>query len=191
LQALRVSQDAKGDRIDVLKSLLDAAHGVLDEIQGDRLFGRLVKVFARMPEGDRAIVIGALERELDTRLLSQEVADSLTRIELRPNPNARIYLRVVEPDDKSEDVEKLAFLRAVYAIQRGIDALDPHWREMIVQAFRQMDPAARAQIERFNRAIQELLDEAARGGTPAEEPVLPDAAEAPPAAMELPARREK
>jgi hypothetical protein len=33
---------------------------------------------------------------------------------------------------------------------------------MVVTAFRQMDPAARAQLEEFNPRIRDLLDEATR-----------------------------
>jgi hypothetical protein len=179
LQAPGVVEEPEGDSIDVLRSLLDAAHGVLRELEGNPLFARLVNLFARMPEGDRAIIIGALERELDTRLLSREVADSLTQIELRPNPNAKVYLRVVGPEDKSEEVEKLAFLRAAYSIQRGIDALDPHWRGMITEALRQMDPAARARIQDFNRAMQEILDEVSASPAPMQQPTPPPAPDVP------------
>ena len=79
-----------------LGKLLEEARGLTHELRDDSLFARLLDVFTRMPPGDRGIVIGALEREVRTRAVSQEVADDLTQIDLRPNPNAQIYLRVVE-----------------------------------------------------------------------------------------------
>lgn len=85
-----------------------------------------------------------------------------------------LYLRVVEPEDKSGDVEMLAFVRAVYGVQRGIDALDPQWQTMIVMALRQMDPSARAQIDGFNRTMRTLLDDAARDETPPSEKAPPE-----------------
>jgi hypothetical protein len=191
LQALPVASESDGDRITVLKSLLDAARVILRDLRDDPLFERLVNLYVCMPEGDRAIVIGALEREVQTRLLADQVADTLTQVDLRPNPKARIYLRVVEPEDKSEEVEKLAFLRAIYNIQRGISTLDPHWREMIVQGLRQMDPAARAQLEAFNRMVQQALEEAASAAEPVQaRAAVPPAVEETAPEPDVPVRRE-
>src|SRR5262249_42124986 len=121
MQPPAVAEGDEGSRVQVLRSLLTVARELVGGRQGNPQFVRLVNLFARMPEGDRDIILGALEREVQTRLLSQEVADTLTKIDLRPNPNARIYLRVVGPEDRSDDVEMLAFMRAAYSLQRGID----------------------------------------------------------------------
>jgi len=150
-------------------SVLESARRLVDDLENPLLV-RLVDVFMRMPEGDREVLIGAIEREVRTRLVSAEVAETLTQVELRPNPNARLYLRVVEPQNDSDPVEKMAFLRAAYSLQRGIDALDPSWRTMVVTALRQMDPAARAQLEEFNSAMRDLLDEATRGAAAETDP---------------------
>ena len=173
-----MADETEADRIQVLRSLLEAAGEVVRSLQDDAVFARLVDVFRRMPEGDREVIVAVLEREIQTRLLSQEVADSLTQVRLRPKPNARLYFRVVEPEEKNDDVEMLAFLRAAYSVQRGIDALDPQWRTLIVMALQQMDPAAREQIDGFNRAMRILLDEAARDAARAQEerPEPPDEA---------------
>jgi hypothetical protein len=146
-----------------LGALLEAARGLTHELRDDPLFGRLLDVFARMPPGDREVVIGALDREVRTRVLSQEHADDITQVTLRPNPNAQIYLRVVSPADHSP-VEMLRFLSAAKNIQRGVDALDPQWRGMVLTALRQIDPAARASFEQFNQTITDLLAEAKRLG---------------------------
>ena len=146
-----------------LGALLEAARGMTHDLADDTLFARLLDVFQRMPPGDRDVVIAALEREVQTRVVSQEVADDLTQIELRPNPHAKIYLRVVERADE-KPVEMLAFLRAANSIQRGIDALDPGWKAMVLTVLRQMDPAGRASVKRFNDTITELVAEAERLG---------------------------
>jgi hypothetical protein len=117
--------------------------------------------------------------------VSQDVADDLTQVGLRPNPNARLYLRVVEPADRSDDVETMAFLRAAYNVQRGIDALDPQWRAMVMMVLRSLDPDARATIERFNTTIRELLEEATRLG-PVAEPAPPTERVEAPAALATP-----
>jgi hypothetical protein len=111
-----MSQD-DGDTLVELSSLLDAARVIAREMLDDRVFNRLLEAFARMPDADREVVVGAIEREVRTRLLSQDVADDLTQIVLRPNPNARLYFRVVEPADRARR-ELMAFLRAAYSVQR-------------------------------------------------------------------------
>jgi hypothetical protein len=156
--------DDGSETLDKLTSLLEAARSIARQMLDDTLSNRLLEAFGRMPEGDREVIVGAIEREVRTRLLSQDVADDLTQIALRPNPNARLYLRVVEPADRSDDVETMAFMRAAYSVQRGVDALDPQWRAMVVMALRSMDPEARATIDRFNATIRDLLDEATRLG---------------------------
>jgi hypothetical protein len=158
-----------------LGALLEVARHITHELADDPLFARLLDVFQRMPAGDREIVIGALDREVHTRTLSQKVADDLTQIELRPNPHAKIYLRVVERAEQNP-VEMLAFLRAANSIQRGIDALDPGWKAMVLTALRQLDPAGRASVKRFNDTITELVAEAERLG-PTGDPGPPPASE--------------
>jgi hypothetical protein len=148
-------------RFDVLKSLLSSASRMAHELVNDPLLERFLDVFARMPEGDREIIVGALERDVQTRLLSQEIADDFTRVELHPNPKAQFYVRVITPEQESR-IEMVPFLRALYTMQRGIDELDPHWRDLIGQALRSLDPEALEKLNSFNRAMQELLDEAAR-----------------------------
>jgi hypothetical protein len=96
--------------------------------------------------------------------------------ELRPNPHAKIYLRVVEPADENP-VDGLAFLRAANSIQRGINALDPRWKSMVLTALRQLDPAGRATVKRFNDTITELVAEAERldqAGDPGSPPAAQD-----------------
>jgi hypothetical protein len=175
------------DDLRELGALLEAARGLMHELRDDALFMRLLDVFARMPPGDREVVIGALEREVQTRCVSQDVADDLTQIALRPNPNAQIYLRVVEKAEESP-VDMLAFLRAAYNLQRGIDALDPRWRGMVLMALRQIDPAGRASVERFNRTITELLAEAERLG-PVDDPEPPGSVQDGPPAKDASPRR--
>ena len=83
----------------------------------------------------------------------------------------------------------MAFTRAAYNVQRGIDALDPQWRELVVMALRQMDPDARASIDGFNRTIRELLEEAATLG-PVGDPEPPsEATETPPPDKDVSSRR--
>jgi hypothetical protein len=142
---------------DVLRSLLTSASRMAQELLNDPLLERLLSIFEVMPEGDRETIVATLEREVQTRLLSREVADDLNQVELRPNPNAQLYFRVIEPEQQNR-VEMLAFLRTANSLQRGIDSLDPHWREFIRQGLRHLDPAALEKLNTFNRSMQEIID---------------------------------
>jgi hypothetical protein len=154
---------------DVLRSLLESAARTANELVDDPLLERLLEVFARMPEGDRETVIGALEREVQTRILSKKVADSLSQVELRANPNAQLYFRVIEPVQENQ-VEMVAFLRTANALQRGVDALDPGWRNLVRQALSHMDPAGLDKLNTFNRSMQEILDDVLSRRSPSEDP---------------------
>jgi len=156
-----VIQPGAVDPIEALTWVVDAAHRLVRDLQGDELLARLVKLFEKMPPDDRPIVVGALEREVRIRTLSHHVAETLTQVELRPNPNARIYLRVIDQENTSDEVGMMAMMRAVYSVQRGIDALDPTWSAMMATTLREMDPNARQRIDDFNRVMRLLLDEAA------------------------------
>jgi hypothetical protein len=145
----------------------------------DPLLERLLEVFARMPERDRETIIGVLEHEVQTRLVSREVSDDFTQVELRPNPNAHLYFRVIEPQQENQ-IEMVAFLRTANSLQRGIDSLDPHWRDLVRQALRHVEPAALEKLNSFNRSMHEILDEvmsgassSKEGDSPGEEPVKP------------------
>jgi hypothetical protein len=151
------------DDLGELGRLLKKARGLMDELRDDPLFSRLLDIFTRMPPGDREVIIGALDREVRTRVVSQELTDDITRVSLRPNPNAQIYLRVMGQAAHSP-VEMVRFLSAARNIQLGVDPLDPQWRSMVLTALRQIDPAALASVEQFNQTVANLLAEAKRLG---------------------------
>ena len=170
------------DRFEVLRSLMDAAARIAREFIEDPLLERLLAVFGRMPEQDREAIVGVLEHEVEERLLARDVGDSLARVELRPNPKAQLYFRVIGPEPKNE-IELFTFVRAMQTVQRAIGSFDARWRSAILEALRQMEPADRARIDAFNREVRLLLDECARA-VPAE----PEPASSP-AINHVPSRR--
>ena len=175
------------DRFEVLRSLIDAGARLARQLSDDPRLERLLTVFARIPEVDRDTILAVLEREMQRRVVSQDIAENFLQVELRPNPNAQLYFRVIEPERKNE-VEMLVFLRGLYNIRRGIDTLGPEWRAPILAALREMEPAERAKIDAFNAEMRSLLDECARSTTPGADT---SAAEPPvaPAINDVPSRR--
>ena len=152
------------DRLESLRSALEVAGRLAHTLNENELLMRLMNLFARMPEGDRETIVGVLEREVQTRVVSQAVADDLTKIALRPNPNARLYLRVIDPQGAADEPDMLAFLRALWSVHRSITTLDSAWRNMITMAIRQMDQDARDRLLEFNQAVRAMIDDANRAG---------------------------
>jgi len=170
--------DSPPDRFEVLRSLIDAGARLARELSDDPRLERLLTVFTRIPEADRDTILAVLEREVQRRVLSENIAENFLQVELRPNPNAQLYFRVIEPERKNE-VELLVFLRGLYNIRRGIDTLAAEWRAPMLAALREMDPAERAKIDAFNAVMRSLLEESARSPAPdaetpgADPPVVP------------------
>jgi hypothetical protein len=154
------------DRFEVLRSLMDAAGLLARELTDDPILERLLAVFARMPDEDREVILGIIEHEVQERLLARDVGDSMAQVELRPNPKAQLYFRVIGPEPKNE-VELFTFLRGLQTVQRAIGSFDARWRGAIFEALRRMEPADRARIDAFNTEVRLLLDECARA-VPAE-----------------------
>jgi hypothetical protein len=175
------------DRFEVLRSLIDAAARLARELSDDPRLERLLAVFARIPENDRDTILAVLEREAQRRIVTQDIAENFLQVELRANPNAQLYFRVIEPERKNE-VEMLVFLRGLYNIRRGIDTLGPEWRAPILAALREMEPAERAKIDAFNAEMRSLLDECARSTTPGADTSTADPPVAP-AINDVPSRR--
>ena len=175
------------DRFEVLRSLIDAGARLAHELSDDPRLERLLTVFTRIPEADRDTILAVLEREVQRRVLSDDIAEDFLQVELRPNPNAQLYFRVIEPERKNE-VELLVFLRGLYNIRRGIDTLGGEWRAPMLAALREMDPAERAKIDAFNATMRSILDECARSTTSGTDPALTEPPVAP-AINEIPSRR--
>src|SRR5688572_10295493 len=86
------------DTLSTLQDVLAAATRIAQDLSGDRLFPRLVDVFARMPAQDRETILMVLEREVDQRMLTKEAPTAaLSGLNVtKPNPNARLYLRLAD-----------------------------------------------------------------------------------------------
>ncbi len=78
-------------------------------------------------------------------------------------------IALLGPEQKNQ-VEMVAFLRAVYTLQRGVDSLDPSWRDLVRQALCQMDAGSRQKIDDFNRSMREVLDQCTREAPSSQEP---------------------
>jgi hypothetical protein len=143
-------------KIAVLQSMLAAAERLVGQLATDPLVTRLLAVFTRMPAGDREPLLGVLEREVDARLLTAATEDGLSCIQMRPNPGARLYARVIEGDDEllSREETVMASLRAMRQLHRAVGPAVEVWADYVRGAFRLLDPDELATIERFLGLLQ-------------------------------------
>ena len=147
------------DRLGTLRDVLRTASTLLDQMS-DPVLDRLVRAFLRLPAPDRAAVVTVIEREADMLRLAEVADGALTPFRsMRPNPAARLYLRVTEKPTPylSREEMMLATLRAVRTIHGSLRDLRADWQEAVLDTFRTLEPAEHAQVAEFAREILALL----------------------------------
>src|SRR4029077_5901570 len=83
------------ETVAALDTLLESATTFADDLATDHLFDRLQRAFCQMPPGDRETIIQVLEREVECRCLTRGTGALAPGYDTRPNPSARLYLRVL------------------------------------------------------------------------------------------------
>lgn len=149
-------------KLEMVRALLETGLRLVEELASgttDLLLERWQRAYHRMPEQDRETVVGVLEREVELRNVARSSRDSVSGFEIsRPNPNARIYVRVFgeTPTYFSRDDVMRATLRAARVI---LISPPPHadWQEATLDAFRLLAPAERAALAKHNREMLELI----------------------------------
>ena len=154
-------------QLTALRSLLGAAVDMATQM-ADPLLARLIAVFRRLPEEDREIIIGVIEREAESRRVGDATAGA-TGMGLRPNPHARLYVRVIAPEPPVEqDKIIIASARAIRMLNKVIGPIQERWRVAMLETFRGLDPEERAAVVRFNRDMLAMIEEVEQelGSTP-------------------------
>jgi hypothetical protein len=151
------------DQLETLKAMLSAAARMVAQY-AERSFHplrmRWERVFDRLPPQDRETVVAAVEREVDLRVETMGDGEPIVGLsELRPNPGARLYLRVFEgalPDLHRDEI-MLSTLRAARIMFRA-DAPPPDiFGDAVHAAFRALSREERAALARHNRYMLQLL----------------------------------
>jgi hypothetical protein len=141
-----------------LRGLLGAALELASQM-ADPLLERLIAVFRRLPEEDREVIIGIIEREAESRHMG-DATGGATGMVLRPNPHARLYVRVIAPEPTVEqDKIIIASARAIRMLNKVIGPIQERWRVAMLETFRGLDPEERAAVVRFNRDMLAMIEE--------------------------------
>jgi hypothetical protein len=165
-----------------LEATLEAALDLTRSLAGDPVLARLLAAFRLMPADDRAVVVGAIEREVKARKLSlaTEAASGQSMV---PNPNARFYLRAHESSlDRNlleRDEMTIATVRGMRAatLIPAVPEIHASWREATREATQHVDAATRATVERLLHEVLGFLAaaSAAEQGGDAAPPSAPTA----------------
>jgi hypothetical protein len=85
----------------------------------------------------------------------------MTGLSLRPNPHARLYVRVVDPEPAAED-EKiiLASTRAMRLVGQVVGPMRDRWQRATLETLRRLDANERAAVVTFCRDVLDLVAEA-------------------------------
>src|SRR5262245_42776307 len=98
--------DGLAEAIATLGAMLESASTIANDLAAGGLFDRLQQVFTRMPAEDREAILRVLEREVELRCFSRGTGDTATGYETRPNPNARLYLRVLTDQEPPQVLDR-------------------------------------------------------------------------------------
>jgi hypothetical protein len=157
----------------VLRETLRAARNLLRPITSDPLLLRLLDVYTRTPAQDRDVIVGVLEREVTLRRLSDANARSSSLgggnpgiTVTRPNPNARLYVRVLESSVPAPYLSREEMMRATVRMARATyltlatTAREGSSLSGIRDALARLSPEELAAVDWANRNMRELIDEA-------------------------------
>jgi hypothetical protein len=158
-------QPSGPETIERLRNTLDAALEVARGLADDPFFSRLVAAFQSMPADDRPVILGVLEKEVTSRVLSRHTERPIGRA-MHPNPNARLYMTSYDsafdrgPYDRDEmmlaDIRGLRIGTAI----RYIPEIYEMWKSAMREAMDHVDEVSRNAAEELVRDILRCIDEA-------------------------------
>jgi hypothetical protein len=154
--------------------MLKGATALASQLADNDEVERLLRVFARMPERDRATILEVLEREVEYRCFTRGTGDVATGYDTRPNPNARLYLRVVTeaqpPPLMDHDELVVANHRGLRVLRYVLGPLHDVWRTAMADAAALLAPEERTaarQVLAEGLAILEASEAASTAAVPA------------------------
>jgi len=161
------SENGAPASIETVRTLLKAASDIVADLarSPDALALRWRRILERMPGEDREIVAGLLEREVDLRLLIREDELRIMGVNgLRPNPAARIYIRLLGCGPDVPDLTRDEIIRSVVRAARVLASVHTQRPDVFergtLDAFRVLSADERTAIRRMNSEILALLDRA-------------------------------
>jgi hypothetical protein len=135
--------------LDALRTMLDTAGRLVSTLARDPLLGRLLAAFQAIPAAEREAIVAIIERDVAMRRADMDGSGTLIGMHnVRPNPNARLYVRVMESD--AGDVPFLSFEELIGAVTRAARVMhrvmvttptaNETWKDKVLATFEQLPP---------------------------------------------------
>ncbi len=165
-----MADDAPATRLDALRALLMSAQELAARLAADPQLERLLRVFTRIPEPDRAVILQVLERDATwCRIVEQTV--ETTGITVRPNPHASLYVQVFEqlavpagPLERDIDVIRVGIERFVHLVPLFFqESVHEQWMASARELARTLDPALARDVARLAREVLAVIAEVESG----------------------------
>lgn len=160
--------DALGS-LETLRALVRAATETVSALAAlsDPLVVRWNQLFGRMPAEDREAIVRAVEHEVDLRLLTMAQGTPIIGMRgMRPNPKARLYVRLIGGRDDLPDLTRDELMRATLRAARIMATVHAPpaatFEEATLDAFRVLTPAERGAVRAHNEHMLALLEQAER-----------------------------
>ena len=157
--------DKPSEKLDVLRTLLESAARIAGELASgtDPLLAQLGRIVEKAPPEDLEVLLGVLEREIEAKINADATCDAMTGLSLRPNPNARLYTRVIDPEPAFERQEViLAAIRAMRGLHHAVEQKALDWESITQEALRTSSSAERESIARFCSMIVAYIESVER-----------------------------
>ena len=147
--------------VDTLETLLTTALGVVKGL-ADPLSARLLKTFAMIPAPDREAIVRVLERDATWCRIVEQTADT-TGINVRANPQASLFLHVIEPpaEPLQRDIDVISAGIAQFLAMVPLffqDGVHEQWTAAARDLVRRGDPGIQAYVARMAREVLALID---------------------------------
>lgn len=159
-----MASDNPGSQLDALRLMLTSANDLTSGLLKDPLVPRILRAFARLPEPDREPVLRIIERDATWCRIAEQAVET-TGITVRPNPQASLYVHVLDPppsEPLQRDVDVISF-----GIMQFVNLLPLFFEEGVhlqwTAAARQLAEEASAEtvdlVRRIAREVLAIVDE--------------------------------
>lgn len=157
-----MSDDAALTALEGLRAVLAEAGGLAERLAADPVLARVLKAYFHLPEPDRAVLAGVLEREAAWCRIVEQTADT-TGITVRPNPFASFYVQVlsaappIDPSDRDVDVIRVGIERFLHLVPLLFDeTVHAQWTASARILARVIDPVLGRAVVRLAREVLEI-----------------------------------
>lgn len=159
-----MSTENTGSQLDALKLMLTSAHELTNGLLQDPLVPRILRAFARLPAPDREPILRIVERDATWCRIAEQAVE-MTGISVRPNPQASLYVHVLDAPQNEplqRDIDVIGFGIAQFVnlmpmfFQEGVFE---QWTAAARQLAAEAPEDVREYVRRMAREVLAIIEE--------------------------------